>query len=118
MDVDAARVAKVFKIPLVVAQRLVPTAVPMGSRHVRASVGDAKAGMVAGLAGALDPDDILTPEEVAKRLKVPKRWVYEKTRQRCPSPIPCFRIGKYIRFSWRIVSQWVLKTENRHRGAA
>jgi hypothetical protein len=28
----------------------------------------------------LKSEDILTPEEVAARLKVPESWVYEKTR--------------------------------------
>jgi hypothetical protein len=31
----------------------------------------------------LKTEDILTPEEVAARLKVPDSWVYEKTRSRC-----------------------------------
>jgi hypothetical protein len=28
----------------------------------------------------LDPKDILTPEELAKRLKVSPSWIYERTR--------------------------------------
>ncbi len=50
--------------------------------------------------GPIDPADILTPEEVAARLKVPESWVYEKTRARCRNPIPCLRLGRYIRFQW------------------
>jgi excisionase family DNA binding protein len=39
--------------------------------------------------------ELLGPEELAKRLKVPVSWVYEQSRQ---DNIPTHRIGKYIRF--------------------
>jgi len=52
-------------------------------------------------------DAILTPEEVAELLKVPPTWVYEKTRQRCQNPIPCLRIGRYIRFRLSAVEAWL-----------
>jgi excisionase family DNA binding protein len=55
----------------------------------------------------LSPEDILTPEEVAERLKVPPSWVYEKTRGRCRNPIPCLRLGRYIRFDWNAVLNWL-----------
>jgi excisionase family DNA binding protein len=53
------------------------------------------------------PEDILTPEEVAARLKVPESWVYEKTRARCRKPIPCLRLGRYVRFDWQAVVTWL-----------
>ncbi|MGA3294663.1 MAG: helix-turn-helix domain-containing protein [Candidatus Acidiferrales bacterium] len=55
----------------------------------------------------LRPENILTPEEVAERLKVPSSWVYEKTRARCRNPIPCLRLGRYIRFDWNAVINWL-----------
>ena len=55
----------------------------------------------------LRPENILTPEEVAARLKVPESWVYEKTRARCRNPIPCLRLGRYIRFDWNAVINWL-----------
>jgi len=55
----------------------------------------------------IDPSDILTPEEVAARLKVPPSWVYEKTRARCRNPIPCLRLGRYVRFDWQAVIMWL-----------
>jgi len=55
----------------------------------------------------LKPEDILTPEEVAARLKVPESWVYEKTRARCRNPMPCLRLGRYIRFDWNAVINWL-----------
>jgi len=56
---------------------------------------------------ALQADDIITPEELANRLKVPESWVYEKTRGRCRNPIPCLRLGRYVRFDWLAVAAWL-----------
>ena len=42
-------------------------------------------------------EGLLTPEELAEKLKVPVSWVYEQSRQ---GKIPTHRIGRYIRFSF------------------
>jgi hypothetical protein len=58
----------------------------------------------------LDPRDILTPEELAKRLKVGVSWVYEKSRSRGKrggKPLPVLRIGRYLRFAWPDVVEWM-----------
>lgn len=39
---------------------------------------------------------LLTPEELADRLQVPRSWVYEQSRQ---GNIPTHRLGRYIRFN-------------------
>jgi len=39
--------------------------------------------------------ELLEPEELAARLKVPLSWVYEQSRQ---GKIPTHRLGRYIRF--------------------
>jgi excisionase family DNA binding protein len=39
--------------------------------------------------------ELLGPEELAARLKVPLSWVYEQSRQ---GKIPTHRLGRYIRF--------------------
>jgi hypothetical protein len=61
---------------------------------------------------AMDPTDILTPQELADRLKVDKSWIFEQTRKRAKTrnknPLPVLRMGKYVRFSWRAVSEWLL----------
>ena len=61
----------------------------------------------------LDPGDILTPDELAERLKVAKSWVFEKTRRRAlvrdPDALPCIRMGKYLRFHWPDVCQWLAR---------
>jgi len=54
-----------------------------------------------------DAMEILTPEEVAKRLKVKVSWVYEKRRPRTKNPIPCLPLGRYIRFDWNAVLRWL-----------
>jgi excisionase family DNA binding protein len=51
--------------------------------------------------------ELLTHEEIAKRLKVPPSWVYEKTRKRCRNPIPSIPMGRYIRFDWDAVVKWL-----------
>lgn len=55
----------------------------------------------------VDPSQILTPDELAERLKVSERWVYEKSRRRCQNPLPTIRIGRYLRFDWGVVSAWL-----------
>ena len=42
------------------------------------------------------PQELLVPDELAKRLKVPVSWVYEQSRQ---GNIPTHRLGRYLRFS-------------------
>lgn len=65
--------------------------------------------------GQLDPADILTPEQLAQRLQVSKSWVFEQTRHRAKvrnaRPLPCIRLGKYLRFSWSQVSEWLRQSQ-------
>lgn len=62
------------------------------------------------IGNTLEANDILTVAELAKRLKVPASWVYEKSRARgqfSGEPLPVLRCGKYLRFSWPDVVQWL-----------
>lgn len=59
----------------------------------------------------INPLEILTPEELAQRLKVSQRWIYEKSRRRCQNPLPTIRIGRYLRFDWTSVSAWLREQE-------
>lgn len=71
-----------------------------------------------GTADSINPQDILTPEELAKKLKVSPAWVREKCRARnqgSTSRLPHFKCGKYIRFHWPAVSAWLIGTQ---RGVA
>jgi excisionase family DNA binding protein len=68
---------------------------------------------------------ILTVEEVAALLQIPRSSVYEKTRRREGSnpPLPCRRVGKYLRFFDTEVMAWLVnlpqnKLVQRRRRAA
>jgi predicted DNA-binding transcriptional regulator AlpA len=53
---------------------------------------------------------ILTVAQVADLLQIPKSSVYEKTRVRrgAAPPLPCRRIGKYLRFFEAEVMAWLV----------
>ena len=53
------------------------------------------------------PDELLTVTEVAKLLKVPVSWVYERARRQGFDQIPHFKLGKYLRFSEQAVLKWI-----------
>jgi hypothetical protein len=55
----------------------------------------------------MEPADIITMPELAERLKVSERWVYEKSRRRCQNPLPVINVGRYLRFHWPTVSAWL-----------
>jgi len=52
-------------------------------------------------------DDLLTPEELAQRLKLPVSWVYEHCRERAINRLPGFKLGKYWRFRENEVLDWL-----------
>src|SRR5215469_4153300 len=53
------------------------------------------------------PEEILTGEQVAERLKLEPSTVYELTRRRNKRPMPSYRAGKYLRFYWSEVEAWL-----------
>jgi hypothetical protein len=58
----------------------------------------------------LEPEDVLTPKQLAERLQVGVGWIYEKSRARgqgAGNPLPCLRAGKYLRFYWPDVCEWM-----------
>lgn len=52
-------------------------------------------------------EPILTPEQVAERLQIKPRTVYELTRRRSARPLPVLKVGKYLRFRWSEIEQWL-----------
>lgn len=68
--------------------------------------------------GQLEPRHILTPQELAERLKVEVGWVYDQTRQRAitrnADPLPCIRMGKLLRFYWPEVEKWLERRQGAH----
>jgi hypothetical protein len=58
----------------------------------------------------MKPEDILTPDQLAERLQVTVNWVYEKSRSRgthSGTPLPVLRCGRYLRFYWPDVCEWL-----------
>jgi len=51
--------------------------------------------------------ELLTIQELATRLKVPCSWLYSRTRERGENAIPLVKVGKYIRFNYEEVRQWL-----------
>jgi hypothetical protein len=45
--------------------------------------------------------EVIDSVELAKRLSVPESWIRSRTnKRRTTDPIPHYRLGRYIRFSW------------------
>jgi excisionase family DNA binding protein len=67
-------------------------------------------------------DELLTIDELADRLKVKKSFVYEHTRRRAAvrnvRPLPHIRMGKYLRFNWTEVLNWLTELEQKGAVAA
>lgn len=57
-------------------------------------------------------EDLLTIDELAEKLKVPKSWIYGNTRQTGPDSIPRIKVGKYLRFRWSEVWEWIENQNN------
>jgi len=55
----------------------------------------------------LEPGDILTPKELAKRLKVPLSWVYKHSSGARKRTLPVLRCDGSLRFSWPDVCAWL-----------
>jgi predicted DNA-binding transcriptional regulator AlpA len=63
----------------------------------------------------MKPEDILTPNQLAERLQVGVSWVYEKSRSRGShnrNPLPVLRCGRYLRFYWIDVCEWLWNGTN------
>jgi hypothetical protein len=44
--------------------------------------------------------EVIDAAELAKRWRVPESWIREQTRSRAGDPLPCVRLGRYVRFQW------------------
>ena len=51
-----------------------------------------------------EPDSIMTIEEVAKYLKIPKSTVYILAQE---GKIPCQKVGRHWRFRKQTIDQWL-----------
>ena len=62
-------------------------------------------------------ENLLSVNELAESLNVPKSWLYSRTRETGPGSIPRLRVGKYVRFRLSDVMEW-LEKKNSERGTA
>lgn len=46
--------------------------------------------------GSTQPEDLLTAEQLAARLKLPQSWIEQSTRE---GRLPCHKFGRYRRYS-------------------
>ena len=53
--------------------------------------------------------ELLTADEVAERLKVPRSWVYRAARE---GGLPSVRCGRYRRFDDSDVESWIAQQKN------
>ena len=44
------------------------------------------------------PKQLVTAKVLSERWDLPKSWIVDHCRSRCADPIPCFRLGRYVRF--------------------
>jgi excisionase family DNA binding protein len=59
---------------------------------------------------------LLTVDELAAELKVPKSWIYSRTRLRGDEQIPHLKCGKYCRFDFQRVLDWLNEQQRRNMG--
>ncbi len=53
--------------------------------------------------------NLLTVEQIAEKLSVPRSWIYSRTRQKGADRIPFLKCGIYCRFDFDQVLAWLQK---------
>ena len=56
---------------------------------------------------------LLTAEDVAEMLGVPKTWIYEQSRK---GLIPTVELGRYRRFRREAIEEWIAEQERSANG--
>ena len=59
----------------------------------------------------MENKEFLTIDELAQKLKVPKSWLYSRTRETGLGSIPRLKIGKYLRFVESDVMEWLINKQ-------
>jgi excisionase family DNA binding protein len=60
--------------------------------------------------------NLLSVDEISEVLKVPKSWIYSRTREIGPGAIPRIKVGKYLRFELDKVIDWLKEQNQKKRG--
>lgn len=56
-------------------------------------------------------ENLLTVDELAAKLQLPKSWVYQRTRQKGAERLPHLKCGRYCRFILPEVMEWLGKQQ-------
>ena len=59
-----------------------------------------------------EQQELITISELSQKLKVPVSWLYSRTRERGENTIPLVKVGKYLRFNYETVRQWLDQLQN------
>lgn len=51
--------------------------------------------------------NLMSVDDLAGKLNVPKSWIYARTRETGPGSMPRTKLGKYVRFEWEKVKEWI-----------
>lgn len=54
-------------------------------------------------------DELLTGDELCRKLKVKQSFLYTPARRKGPDAIPCLKIGKYLRYDLHAVKNWIAR---------
>jgi len=57
--------------------------------------------------------ELLTGDELCQKLKIKKSFLYAPVRRKGPDAVPCMRVGKYLRYNFQAVKEWI---ERQNRG--
>jgi len=116
MIISRDRVAKIFHVPLYVVSRMWPE-IP-GCRPVRVfrKARDHNKPQAEFSSDKIDfnfdPRHVLTTEQLAKRLQVSVGWIQEKCRSRSRNKLPVLHLGRFVRFYWLDVCEWMKTNQN------
>lgn len=77
------------------------------------ALAQAIASEVRAILQAANPYRLLTVEELADYLHVPKGWIYDRTRiTEDEGGIPRVKVGKYVRFNLPDILKWLKENES------
>ncbi len=80
----------------------------MASHHDEERQSLTENGVMSAPPPPIEPGDLLTLEEVVAWLRVPRSWIYERTRK---GQIPHLKLGKYLRFRRNALIAWLASQE-------
>lgn len=58
-------------------------------------------------------EELLSPKELSKLLKVSKPWPYIMVKR---GALPCYKMGKVIRFKWSDIEAYLERSRVERRG--